>query len=535
MGAGAEKVVVLPGKKYTPEEILRILARRKWLVIVPFVIGLAAGVDAFKRLPKVYRSETLILVVPQRVPEDYIKSTVTATIEDRLSSISDQILSRSRLERIITDLDLYKDERATAALEDVIQRMRNDVKPAIVGKQAAFRISYVNENPDIAQKVTARLASLYIDENLRDRENQAEGTNQFLESQLEEARQRLLERERKLEAYRRQHAGQLPSQLQTNLQVIQSSQMQLQAVSDSINRARERRLLLERQLADAHTMTLPLAVSIGAAAQSENAPSAAQQLETARARLDLAKLRYTPDHPDVKSLERTIAELHAKVEEDSRMAPAETSTTEKPLSPPEAARQKRIRDLQADIEVLDRQVAAGQVEAGRLKATIADYQAKIDVLPKRESELVELTRDYATLQETYASLLTKREDSKLAANLERRQIGEQFKVLDPASLPQRPANQRERLMVLAGGVFGGLALGLGFVGFLEYRDSSFKSEDDVIRVLALPVLALVPVMISETDRQEHRRRMKRKFAIGIAAALVVVASAVAVLWRLQFS
>lgn len=524
---------MLPGKKYTPEEILNILARRKWLVILPFTIGLAGGIVGFQRFPEEYRSETLIMVVPQRIPDSYVKSTITATVEDRLSSISDQILSRSRLERIITDFDLYKEARQTEVMEDVVQKMRSDIKPTLVGsKESAFRISYVSKDPRTAQKVTERLASLYIEENLRDRENLAESTNQFLESELEDAKRRLVDHEKKLEEYRRSHAGQLPSQLQSNLQAIQNAQMQLQAVSESINRARERRLLLERQVADAQTLAIPSPVSTSTTG-SPDTPTAPQQLETAQSRLDLYRLRYTPDHPDVKSLQRTIAELQAKVDEEARKP--QTATTDKPVSSAEALRQKRIRDLQADIEILDRQVLTAQAEETRLKSMIADYQAKVDVLPTRESELVELTRDYATLQETYSSLLKKREDSKLSANLERRQIGEQFRILDPASLPERPSNQKQRLMVLAGGVFGGLAVGLCLIGFLEYRDSSFKSEEDVLRVLTLPVLALVPVMISESDRQVNRGRRKRKVTVAIAATFVlIVSAAAAVLWRLQF-
>jgi capsular polysaccharide biosynthesis protein len=184
------------------------------------------------------------------------------------------------------------------------------------------------------------------------------------------------------------------------------------------------------------------------------------------------------------------------------------------------------------MDMLDRQVATGQAEEARLKGVIAEYQSKIDVLPTRESELVELTRDYDTLQETYSGLLRKREESKLAANLQRRQIGETFKVIDPASLPQRPFNQRQKLLALAGGTFGGLALGLALIGLLEYRDSSFKSEEDVMRVLRLPVLALVPVMVSETDLQLQRRR-KFKYGALVAAVFAVGSAAAVILWRLQ--
>ena len=525
---------MLPGKKYTPDDVIRILLRRKWLIILPLVAGSIAGVMAFRLMPKLYRSETLIMVVPQRIPDSYVKSTVTATVQDRLTSISDQILSRSRLERIILDFDLYKDMRETGIMEDVVQRMRSDIKPSVDGKEAtSFRVSYISRDPRTAQKVTERLASLYIEENLRDRESLAESTNQFLESQLEDAKRRLIEHEKKLEEYRRAHSGQLPSQLQSNLQAIQNAQMQLQAMSESINRARERRLLLERQLADAQTLPLAVVQPNAPAGTNETvAPTAAQQLENAQARLELYRLRFTEDHPDVKSLQRTIAELKIKADEEAKKPP--TPATDKPLSPAEGARQKRIRDLEADIAVIDRQVASGIAEEARLKTVIVDYQAKVDVVPSRESDLVELMRDYTTLQESYSSLLKKREDSKLAANLERRQIGEQFKVLDPASLPEKPYNQNKRLTALVGGAIGGLALGLAFVGLLEARDSSFKSEEDVLRVLTLPVLALVPVMLSESDHQQNHRRRKRKLVMAFAGTLVLIVSAAAVVWKLQF-
>jgi uncharacterized protein involved in exopolysaccharide biosynthesis len=232
---------MLPGQKYTPEDIVAILRRWWWLVLPPFAIGLAIGVFVFRMIPERYQSETLIMVVPQRVPNEYVKATVTASIESRLSSISDQILSRSRLERIINDLDLYKRARTNGTImEDVVRGMRADITVK-VEERVGFRVDYINEDPRIAQTVTERLASLFIDENLRDRENQALNTNEFLQSQLEDARRRLIEHERKLEAYRERYSGQLPTQLQGNLQAIQNAQLQLQSLEESSNRARERR------------------------------------------------------------------------------------------------------------------------------------------------------------------------------------------------------------------------------------------------------------------------------------------------------
>jgi polysaccharide chain length determinant protein (PEP-CTERM system associated) len=523
---------VLPGKTYTPDEIVRLILKHKWLLIVPFVLGVTASVLAAKRITPLYRSETLIMLVPQRIPDEYVKSPVTTKIEDRLQTLSDQILSRSRLERIITDFNLYPELRATGIMEDVVQRMRRDIHVNVDGKDS-FRVDYVSTDPRTAQKVTERLGSWVIEENLRDRENLAESTNQFLESQLADAKRRLVEHEKKLEEYRRRYSGQLPSQLTANLQAINNAQLQLQAVSETINRASERRLLIERQIADAESLpAAAIPIEQTAAVASSDGPlpmTTAQQLEAAQSRLNAFRMRYTPDHPDVKALERTIAELQAKAAEEAKHPSAPAP---KPMTPAEAARQKRIRDLQAELAVIDHQIAAGHDEEARLKARIGEYQGKVDVVPTRESELVELTRDYSTLQATYDSLLKKKEESKLAANLERNQIGEQFKIIDPASLPERAYNRKTRLMVLGGGSASGLILGVLMIAFLEYRDSSFRREEEIVKVLTLPVLALVPLMISEEELQTARRR-KRVVAAGIVAMILVIGSAAMVIWRLQ--
>jgi polysaccharide chain length determinant protein (PEP-CTERM system associated) len=521
---------VLPGKTYTPDDILRLLLKHKWLVIAPFVLGAFGSIIAAKHITPLYRSETLIVLVPQRIPDEYVKSPVTTKIEDRLQTLTDQILSRSRLERIITDFGLYPDLRAQGIMEDVVQRMRRDIHVNVEAKES-FRVDYVSTDPRTAQKVTERLGSWVIEENLRDREKVAESTNQFLESQLADAKRRLVEHEKKLEEYRRRYSGQLPSQLTANLQAINNAQLQLQAVSETINRASERRLLIERQISDSENLPAAAIEPTAAIASSDGPPTmtTAQQLEVAQNRLTLMKMRYTPDHPDVKALERTIGDLQAKAAEEAKHPPAVAA---KPLTPAEAGRQKRIRDLQAELAVIDHQIAAGQDEQSRLKARIAEYQGKVDVVPTRESDLVELTRDYSTLQASYDSLLKKKEESKLAANLERNQIGEQFKVVDPASLPEKPYNRKTRFMVLGGGTAAGLALGLLIIAFLEYRDSSFRREEEIVRILTLPVLALVPMMVSEEERQATRRR-KRMMAAGVIAVLVVVGSAAMVIWRLR--
>ncbi len=519
---------MLPGKTYTPEDIAGIAWRRKWLIAIPFVVATVCTAIIANRLPKRYQSETVILVVPQRVPESYVRSTVTNRIEDRLPSLREQILSRTRLERVINEFELYSELQKKAVMEDVVETMRRDIDIKVEHGDS-FRISYINDVPETAQRVTERLASLFIQENVRDRTVQAEGTNQFLDAQMEEARAKLLDHEKKLEEYQRRYAGELPNQVAGNMQAIQNLQLQLQALRESIDRDRDRRLVLERQIGDLQTTADPIAPSSGNP-DAAGGGTTVQQLETAQARLRVLETRYTPDHPDVRAQKATIRDLEAKLAAENGSRPP--SSALKPVTLAEASRQKRLRELNTEIQNLDTQLDRKRTQGDQLEGQIASYQAKVNAAPTREAELKEMNRDYETLQNTYTSFLSKREDAKVAANLERTQSGEQFRVLDPARVPERPYSPKIMKINMTG-AFLGLSIGLGIVALLEYRDSTFKTGTEVEQLLQLPVLALVPMMASEVERRGRQRRGK---LLALAVAVVIVSSAVAVLfWKIQTS
>jgi len=522
---------VLPGKKFTSDDILRIVTRRGWIVLVTLLIGAALAIGVSKRLPNRYRSETLIIMVPQGVPDAYVKAAVTDKIEDRLTTLQDQILRRSRLESIIKDLDLYGPLRAAQVpMEDVVQRMREDINYKVEGKES-FRVSYVGLDAKTVQKTTERLASLFIEENLRDRENTAENTNQFLDSQLEDAKRRLVEHEKKLEEYRNRYGGELPTQAAANLQAIQNAQVQLQQLSDASDRLRERRLVLERQIIDLQSDLIVL--NPGPTPAAPQGASVAQQLEMAKGSLQQLQLQYKDEHPLVKDAKRKIRDLETQLAAE-RQASAATGTEPAPdkfVSPLERQRQQRIKDAKLQMDDVDRQLAEKQQQEKHLHEVVAEYQAKLDAMPKRESDVIELTRDYSTLEASYKSLLAKREEAALAANLERRNIGARFKVLDPARAPERPFSPN-RMLIDLGGAGAGLALGLLLVGFFEYRDTSFTAEADVVRLLDVPVLALVPLMVSDTDRRSGWWR--RSLFIGVVAVGLVGSAAALTLWRLRF-
>ena len=481
---------MLPGRKYKAEDILGILWKSKWLILAPLVICSVGAYVVAKRMPNLYKSETLILVVPQKVPESYVRSTVSGRIEDRLQSLKEQILSRSRLERIVVDFDLYSDARKTQPLESVIDSMRSNIKIDIVRGGEAFSVTFVSGDARIAQAVTERLASLFIQENVHDREMLAVGTSEFLQTQLDDARRRLIEQEQKLQQYRLAYAGQLPTQAPANLQALQNARLQPQALDDAVARARDRQLTLERQAARLVTADGAPAAAAPAAVESSQEPAGAtarEQLEDGRRKLVALEARLKPAHPDITRLKRRLAQLEEKsrIEAASPAAPQTTGVG--------AAREGRVLEIRADLEAVKREIAAKQDEQRKIQAEMALYQSRLDAAPIREAELTELMRDYDTIQSIYTGLLAKREDSKVAANLELRQVGEQFRVLDPARVPETPFSpDRTRIQLL--GVAAGLLIGLGAAALREYVDQTLKTEDDVRTVLGLPVIATVPVL-----------------------------------------
>ena len=515
---------MLPGKTYTLDDFVAIAWRRKWVILLPWFCLTAATMLIAHYLPDQYRSETVILVVPQQVPQDYVRSTITTRIEDRLNSINQQILSRTRLERVITEFNLYEKERRNGIMEDVVQRMRTkDIKVETL-KGDAFRVSYIGSNPRVVMNVTDRLASMFIDENLRDRGNLAEGTSLFLTTQLEEARRRLIEQEKKLEAYRSQHAGELPTQADTNLQMVQNLQLQIQALTESVNRDRDRRHLVERAIADLNAATASEGYTAGDGSGPEQ--PAARQLVAAQKAKQAMSLRLKPEHPDMLRMDRTIEGLQRRAEAEALAVPLSPEAAVG-ATPADALQRNRLKELQQELENLDRQAAVKKAEEARLRRTAAIYEARLEAIPTRETELAELTRDYATHQKLYETLLAKNEESKIAASLERRQIGEQFKILDPAKPAEKPFSPNRIQLNLIGSL-AGLCFGLCIAGLREYKDSSFRSHDDITSVLGLPVLAQIPVIVTPAER--YRQRWRR---VVVAICTVVLLSGTgAAFWKI---
>jgi polysaccharide chain length determinant protein (PEP-CTERM system associated) len=434
------------------------------------------------------------------------------------------LLSRSTIERLIQELDLYPEDRRLKPLEEIVAAMRRRITVSL-DQGEVFRISYESDDPEVAQKVTARLASLLNEENARDRQGLATDTSAFLEEELKTAEGRLVEQERSLARFRREHAGELPDQMPSIMQAIQNRQLQQQSLTESLARDRSERLLVERQRADlaATTVVDPVPAAGVSAAALDTLP-ASVQLDAARAELERLELSRTPKHPDVRAARRKVESLkvRAKEEAEARVRAAESRADKPPaLSAAEVNRANRASELEAQILNLERQIAAKEDMQKRLEGEIHTYQSKAETVPLRESQLAALTRGYETLQQTYQALLRKKQDSEMAANLERRRAGEQFSIVDPAGLPERPY-WPNRLQIIAIGLAAGLGLGACLAFLLEYRDTTMRTETDVVAALDLPLVALIPDMQSSAERARARRARVR---VELAAVVIAVGAA----------
>ena len=476
-----------------PEFIIDTLIRRRWILIIPFILALAVGSYLAVTLPKIYEAETLILVEPQRVPTNYVQSVVSSEVEERINTLSQQILSRTNLEKIIGQFNLYAGpEFENMFTEDKVNALRKNITVQTTQSRRetnAFSITYRGKDPQTVMDVTNTLASYFIDENLKVREAQAIGTSDFLEAELVSMRRRLEEQERALEAYRTSNMGELPEQLETNLRILDRLQEQLTERQEGLRDARSRLAMLRSQ-ASAGLLT-------DQAAQGDTGPREPDPLDPAALQAELARLqsRYTDKHPDIIKIKQQLKDLEAN---------GTTSAAEAP-----AARREPVQ-----ITDVRREIENTTADIGRIQSEIMTYERRVESTPKREQELMALQRDYENLQESYSSLLNRKLEADISVNMERKQKGEQFRVLDQARLPKRPVEPNMQMLFLIT-IAAGLGIGGGIIFLLEYMNAGFRSPKEVELTLDLPMIALLPFI---EDRKTRMVKMLNWVATGLAVA-----------------
>lgn len=502
--------------------------RRRWLVVGCLVLGWVVGTALGWFLPSRYRSETVILIEQQKVPEHYVESNVPGDMNQRLQSISEQILSRTRLQKLIRDLHLYNVDKTHADPEMLVERMRKDISIDLVQSEssrnelAAFKVSYIAPSAKLANQVTGELTSLFINENLRNREQLSEDTTSFLQSQLEDARKSLSEQEERLRQFRTQYLGALPEQMTGNLQILGGLQAQLQASTDALNQAEQHNLYL-RSLAEQYRSATPVAGKTGAV-EPLTAAGVDQELEALRTQLADLSGRYKPMHPDILRLKEQIAHLESqksKVLEAARLQKPGKESSENGAPAALTSPSSPLIQIKSELSANELEISTYKAKIQRFEQQVEHYQGRLNLAPAREQQYAAITRDYDQSRTYYESLLSKKLQSEMATNLEKRRQGEQFRMIDPPNLPERPY-WPNRLAFAVGGLGAGLALGLGLVLLLEIiLNPRIYQEGEINEFIGTGFILGIPALSTETeDRAASRLRRLEAIAAGLIAIVI---------------
>jgi len=512
-------------EKPTPglELYWRIFQRRRWWILVPFVVGWALVLGAAWVIPPRYKSEAMILVEQQRVPEAYVTPNVTMDIAARMNGLTEQIMSRTRLLAIADKFNLYAGERSKQDPDKVVEALRKDIsidlqtaKTNRAQELTAFKLSYVSSSAQLAQQVTNELTSLFIDTSMKHSAEASQQTSAFLQRQLELARKDLDEQEAKLKVFKSQNLGELPEQLQSNVQILMGLQGRVQAASDTMNRAEERRTYLEslltqykgaaRQIATADVPVTPAVVD--------------QQLEKLHQELTELQAKYTDKHPDVIRVKGEIAASEAlKARLEKQMASAPELPNKKPTALQLQA-QAPVMQIESQLKSVELEISNDKAEVANIKSQIGQYQGRLNLTPMREQQLAGIIRDHDQSQKNYDELLKKSQQSELATSLESQQQGEQFKLIDPANLPQAPYFPDRSKMALIG-IAVGLALGLATAAILEFSDLRVYTEMQVKDIVGQTMVVGVPALWIPSEQHANRRSTYMQVAAGVAIVLVV--------------
>jgi polysaccharide chain length determinant protein (PEP-CTERM system associated) len=469
-----------------------IFLRRIWYFILPFVLVVSGTLAYLITAPKWYRSSTLVLVSPQRIPQDYVKATVTSSVQERLQSIAQEILSRTRLEQVISEYKLYPEKVESWPLEAVVQAMRKDIIIDVPYQKEKnyFTISYIGKNPVVVASVTSKLASLFIEENLKIRAQQAKGTSEFLESEMKINKEKVDKAQASISSFKRQHINELPENREANLRILEQLRLQSQKINESLKGVEDRKLIIQNQLAN--TPYLGEAFPSTGSSRTELSTSStgrspiAIQLNQLKNQLENLQATYTDNHPDLIVTKKKIADLEKKLAE-------ELSNSKKGKGGDPAIEQYNYiqGERKAQLTLLDREISRLKREDEQTRTMIAGYQSRIENTPIRELALSTMMREFNNLNETYQVLLRKNSEAQQAENLELRQKGEQFRIIDPARVPEKPYKPNIP-MVLAFGLAMGFGLGLMMTYIREQMDRSFRDAEDLETILGLNVLASIP-------------------------------------------
>jgi len=506
---------------------LGVIRRRHVVFLTMLILGWAMVWGGSWVLPARYKSGTLILVQEPTMPKDYVLPNVSDSLQDRLQSITQQILSRTRLLLIINKFHLYEDKHHVPNPDVQVAQMRKDIDIDLVQNPqdviTAFRISYSAPDPHVAQKVTGELTDLFINENLQVQQRESEDTTQFMQEQLASARQSLADQDEKVRAFQSAHEGELPTQQASNLQILSGLQSQLQTEQDGLNSGRQQRAYLQSLVEQYRAIQGPTQTVTGAPT-----PLAAldQRIATLQANLTDLMSRYTSEYPGVQQVkaeiartEKARADLLATLKANADK-PHDSQGGTQALVSPEA--NPALLQLQGQLHAEEVDIASRERTIADLQARIAEYQGRLNAEPAVEQQLADLTRGYEQSQANYNQILQKESNSQMATSMEQMQEGERFTMLDPPSLPLKPDFPNHLKMCGAG--FGvGAALGILVVGLLEFMDDRLHTEKEIKDLLSAAVISEIPEVLSPRDASRNKRRAFLGWAMAAVVFVTILA------------
>ncbi|MDQ2833222.1 MAG: Wzz/FepE/Etk N-terminal domain-containing protein [Acidobacteriota bacterium] len=477
---------MLGHRALTVQDYITILKKRWWIIVIPAILLPIVGYAITFLIQPQYISQTLVLVEQQKVPDSYVKPVVTEDLSGRLASMKEQILSRSRLQPIIERFNLFANSKMS--MDDRIDLTRKNIGITPIQSEIArsnglpgFFISFKAGDPRTAQLVCGEITSLFVSENLNDRAASAAGTTDFLKGQLADAKAKLDEEDAKLAKFQQTYMGKLPGAENANINMMTSLNTQLDAATQGLARMEQDRSYAESMLSLQQSQSAATAEHGGAAPGAQQAEL--QQLVSEEA--DLSS-RYTDDYPDVVTVRRKIKELRQKIAQ----APAAVSSAPSVATTARPTDSMSTLQLKAQIRSMDAGIAQKKKDQASIQAQLRMYQERVSSSPAVEEEYKSITRDNQTAQAFYDDLLNKMNQSKMATDLEKRQQGEQFRVMDEPNLPEEPATPKRPAFV-AGGLAAGLGLGLLIVALLEYGDTALRSDRDIWAFTKLPTLGVI--------------------------------------------
>jgi polysaccharide chain length determinant protein (PEP-CTERM system associated) len=501
-----------------------LVIRQRWLVIVPFCLAMVVGIILALTLTPLYEATTLILVSPPDVPVNIVRPIVSEQLESQMTTITQQVQSRSNLERIIKDFNLFSDPKTqNMFMEDKLSMLRSKIRIDLVrsrssGGSSAFSISFQGNNPESTMKVANALASNFTESNLQYREGKAIGTSDFLESELENMRAKLEDTESKLSAFRLKHMGELPEQLQSNLQLLSSLETQLSNRQDRLRDERSRLLIAQNEVEQIRREAQAVRTMPGAVAPGQPQTGGAMTLPQLKEQLANLQSTYTERHPDVVRLKKMISDLEGQgpaattaADGQNAAGPAVDSTS----SP--ALREALRRRMEAEANI-----ANIQTEVNQINQQMREYRLRIERTPQREEQLLSLKRDYDNIRQAYESLLTRKGEADMAVSLQKKNKGEQFRVIDHAKLPEKPVSPNMMLVFMMVNA-AGLGFGFGLIFLLDSLNTSFRRPEEIESDLGIRLLAIIPKIYSPRDKAMARLN-RAMTAASLAVACVLFAA-----------